>query len=472
MGQHEESLKAYHECLKVRPDHVEALSNLSVALTTLKRYDEAIACCDQALAIRPTYAEAWHNRGNTLRAQKRWDEALADFERSIALKPDLADAHNNVGIIFHEQGRREEALAAFDRAQALNPNLSETHGNRANVLRELNRFDEALAEYDTAIALKSGLRDAHNNRAICLAEMRRIEECLVEFEEAARIDPSFAEAPWNKGVILLMLGQDAEGWRLYEKRWKRIEFDSKPNPYGKTPWLGERDIAGKVLLVTAEQGIGDTLQMLRYIPLLAQKGIKVVAAVQSALVELTRGVEGVWSVLGENQPIPYWNEFIPTMSPAPGVRRNCRELSARRALCVGAERGEGAVGAAAGSAPQAAHRPRLVGQPRAQERPQPLDPAADPGAPAGGGRGVRLPADRLSRGRPAAAAVQRHRQPAGRDQELRRHRGDRGPVGPGRFGRHLGGPRGRRPGQAPVAAAAVHAGLPLAPGGDGHPLVS
>jgi tetratricopeptide (TPR) repeat protein len=314
LGRHAESLTAYDECLKVRPDHVEALSNKGVALNALKRFDESIACCDRALALRPNYAEGWHNRGNALRGQKKFDEAMADFQRAVALKPELADAHNNIGIILHEQGQPFEALEAFDRAHALNPRLGEVHGNRANVLRELNRFDEALEEYDTAIAMKAGLRDAINNRAICLAEMGLIDQAIAGFDEAAALDPAFAEAPWNLGVLMLMLGQDLEGWRLYEKRWKRMEFDDKPNPYGKAPWLGERDIAGKVLLITAEQGIGDTLQMLRYIPLLADRGIKVVAAVQNPLVELARGIPGAAFVLGERQPIPPWDEFIPTMS--------------------------------------------------------------------------------------------------------------------------------------------------------------
>jgi tetratricopeptide (TPR) repeat protein len=314
VGQHAESLGAYAEALKVNPEHAEALSNTAVALTELKRFDEAIDYADRAIRLRADYADAWHNRGNARRCRKDFDEAIADFRHALSLKPGLANAHNNIGIILHEQGKREEALAEFDQAAALDPNLSEVHGNRANVLRELNRFEEALAEYDAAIALKSGLRDAHNNRAICLAEMRRFPEAIAEFEEAQRIDPEFAEAPWNKSILLIMSGRDEEGWRDYELRWKRQEFLDKPNPYGKKPWLGQTSISGKIVLLTAEQGIGDTLQMLRYIPLLTTQGARVLAAVQNPLVELVRAMPGAWGVLGEREPIPHWDEFVPTMS--------------------------------------------------------------------------------------------------------------------------------------------------------------
>ena len=148
--------------------------------------------------------------------------------------------------------------------------------------------------------MKVNLRDTINNRGICLAEMRRFDEALAAFDEAGAVDPNYADPAWNRSLIELQLGDYAEGWKGYEKRWKREEFKKKPNPYGKKPWLGDRDIAGKVLLVAAEQGLGDTLQMLRYAPLLAQKGAKVLAAVQTPLVELTRGVEGVSGVIGEN----------------------------------------------------------------------------------------------------------------------------------------------------------------------------
>ncbi len=314
LGRIEEALAVYARDLEIKPDHVEALSNTAVALNGLHRHEEAIGYCDRAIALRPGYAEAWHNRGNALRALKRYEEAIVDFRRAIELKPTLAEALNNLGIAFHELGRLPEALTAYDDALAVSPGLGEALGNRANVLRELDRFDEALVDYDAAIAAKVDLHNTWNNRGVCLAEMHRFDEAIAAFDTAAAIAPDYGEPPWNKSIILLTIGRDAEGWALYEKRWKRKEFEDKPNPYGKAPWLGEGDIAGKVLLVSAEQGIGDTLQMLRYIPLLADRGARVVAAVQSPLAELTRGVPGAWGVVGEGQPIPPWDEFIPTMS--------------------------------------------------------------------------------------------------------------------------------------------------------------
>ncbi len=241
-------------------------------------------------------------------------EAIPDFRQAIALKPELADAHNNLGIALHAMRRNDEALAAFDRALALNPKLGEAHANKGNVLRELRRYEEALDQYDIAIGMNSALRDAMNNKGITLNEMRRFDEALAAFDKAWAADPAFSDAPWNKSIVYIVTQRYEEGWKHYEWRWKRAEFNDKPNPYGKKPWLGDRDIAGKWLMLTAEQGMGDTLQMLRYAPLLAEKGVKVIAAVQNALVDIARTVPGVSIVLGEGKPLPPWDEFIPTMS--------------------------------------------------------------------------------------------------------------------------------------------------------------
>ncbi len=314
LARHEEALAAYERALALMPGHVEAMANAAVALSTLKRFDEAVAFCDRALATRPGDSDALNNRGTALRGLKRFDEAIADFHQSIAARPERADAHNNLGIALNESGRFEEAMTAFDRAIALNPKQGEAIGNRGNVFRELGRFEEAMADYDRAIAMKASLRDSINNRGICLVEMRRFDEAFAAFDAVAEIDHTYADAAWNRALIQILMGDYAQGWNNYEQRWKREDFKDKPNPFGRKPWLGEGDIAGKVLLVTAEQGLGDTLQMLRYVPLLAAKGGKVLAAVQNALVELTLGVPGVWGALGEGQPIPHWDEFVPTMS--------------------------------------------------------------------------------------------------------------------------------------------------------------
>lgn len=314
VGRHQESVAAYEQALAQKPDFVEALSNMAVALTTLKRAEEAIDYCNRAIAARPTHADAYNNRGNALRVLQRDAEAIPDFRKAIALKPELADARNNLGIALHAMRRHDEALAMFEKALALNPKLGEAHANRGNVLRELRRYEEALDEYDIAIGMNSALRDAVNNKGITLNEMRRFDEALAAFDQAWAVDPAFSDAPWNKSIVYIVTQRYEEGWKYYEWRWKRGEFDDKPNPYGKKPWLGDRDIAGKWLMLTAEQGMGDTLQMLRYAPLLAEKGVKVIAAVQNALVDITRTVPGVSIVLGEGKPLPPWDEFIPTMS--------------------------------------------------------------------------------------------------------------------------------------------------------------
>lgn len=314
LGRGEEALDAYDRALALQPLHAQAWANKAIAYTGLERWDEAIDAADRAIAIHPAYPEAHNNRGVALRGLKRFEEAQAAFRAAIAIKPDLADSHNNLGITLYELGRAEEAMAAYDKAHALDPNLAEVHANRANILREWGRLDEAMAEYETAISAGAAVRDAKNNRAITLIEMRRMDEAIAAFDDVLATAPDYRDAAFNKSLTYLLKGDYEKGWPVYESRWKRAEFKTKPNPFGKPPWLGQRDIRGKRLLVVAEQGLGDTLQMLRYVPLLVERGAIVIAAVQTALVDLARNVPGIETVLGENQTIPRWDEFIPTMS--------------------------------------------------------------------------------------------------------------------------------------------------------------
>jgi tetratricopeptide (TPR) repeat protein len=312
----EEALESYRKAIEFNPQHVEAMCNSALALTSLGRHEEALALCERAIAIRPDHPDIYNARGNALRVMERPAEAVPDLRKAIALQPTRADAHNSLGIALNDMRRHEEALAMFDRAIQLNPRFAEAHANRGNVMREMRRWEEALDEYDAAIAM-GGLiarRDSINNKAITLHEMRRHEEALALFDEAWAVDPDYSDAPWNKAIVYIVTQRYEEGWRHYEWRWKRAEFKDKPNPYGKMPWLGGRSIAGKKILVTSEQGLGDTLQMLRYGPLLAELGAEVTVAVQNPLIELAWTVPGVTNVLGEGETLPPWDEFVPSMS--------------------------------------------------------------------------------------------------------------------------------------------------------------
>ncbi len=314
LGRYAEAAAHYRRALAIEPGYAEGHNNLANALRELGQLDEALVHYRKALALKPDHAGLYSNLGNLLQDLKRFDEALAAHEKALALKPDLPEAHNNRGNALRSLRRPAEALAAFNRSLELRPDYAEAHYNSGNALRDLGRPEEALARYDRALTLRPDYPEAHNNRGNALQGLRQYGEALAAYDRALELKPDYAEASWNKALLLLLRGEYGEGWRLFESRW-RTE-DSRPLVRAFQPplWLGDADLRRKRILVHAEQGFGDTLQMLRYIPLLLDREAEVFLEVPGPLVGLASEIPGVSSVLAKGDPLPDFDCHCPFMS--------------------------------------------------------------------------------------------------------------------------------------------------------------
>ena len=303
-GDHAAALRQIDLALSKNPDSVFALNNRGVALYELERFDEALASYDRALALAPDYAEALSNRGNALKEQRRFDEALASYDRALALRPDYAEALSNRGVALYELKRYDEALASCDRALALKPEHAEALSNRGNSLKALKRFDEALASYDRALALRPDFAEALTNRGNNLKELRRFDEAQACYDRALALRPDYAEAHLNAALFRLLLGDFDRGWKHYEWRWQASELRNEKRKFSEPQWTGSDEIAGKTILLHAEQGFGDTIQFCRYVPLVAARGARVILEAPAALQTLLGTLPGAAQVVAMGQPLP------------------------------------------------------------------------------------------------------------------------------------------------------------------------
>src|SRR3984957_10262295 len=289
LGKKAAALASYDRALSLRSDHAEVLCNRGVTLHQLERFEEARPSYARALASRADYAEALSNRGNTLRSLNRLDEALASYDRALAARPDYAEALCNRGAALHEQNRFEEAVASYDRALTIRPDYINALCNRGGALQRLGRFDEALASYDRALAVRPDYAEAVCNRGVTLHEMRRFDEALASYAGALAVRPDYAEAHFNEGLCRALRGDYQRGLPKFEWRWQAEQSQQKRN-FREPLWLGSEEIAGKTILLHAEQGFGDTVQFCRYVPLVAARGAGVVLEVQRPLRRLMSGL--------------------------------------------------------------------------------------------------------------------------------------------------------------------------------------
>lgn len=299
--------------LKLQPTSAPVLANLGRTLAALNRDDEALATIDRALALAPDSFDAINHRGNVLLKLGHAAEAAAAFERVLALEPRFLGARANLGNALAQLGRFGEALAHYDALIAAHPSQPELWSNRGNALTSLGRLDDAVASFDRALALRPDYPKARLGRGAALAALNRHREALADYDAVLAADRSNADALHNAALSLLTLGEFRRGFERYEARWLRTGMPRRRS-FGKPLWLGEYPLARKTILIHGEQGLGDTIQFVRYAPLLARAGAKVILEVQPELASLLARVDGVAAVVARGAALPPYDVHCPVGS--------------------------------------------------------------------------------------------------------------------------------------------------------------
>jgi FkbM family methyltransferase len=310
-GNMEEAVKAYDDVLKVLPNKMAAVVNKGVALRRLGRHEEAMACFWRALAIEPDNLQTWHNAANTLIDQGRFMEAREALRFVLEKAPSLAEVWVALSKLLITQKQFPAAEAAISRALALRPGDHVTRLQWAGLLLEQAKLPEALAEYQDLQRLIPQDSFAHSGVGQALIGLGRIDEGLKHLQHAIKCNPDNLDAHLGLARGYLLKGDFVNGWREYE--WRRQRTDQKKPKIDGIEWDGS-DPAGKTIMVYAEQGFGDTIQFLRYLPLLAKRGARVVVVCQKSLASLIERVEGVAMAHTLWRPLPAYDFFVPLLS--------------------------------------------------------------------------------------------------------------------------------------------------------------
>lgn len=303
----------YDAARGLAPDDFGARTGLGVLALRSGRAAEAVGHFEAALAAAPRSGLAHSNLAAAYRSVDRREDALRLLQAAVQLDPGHPDPHANLGAVLSDLGHHAEALAAFDRATAIAPDLAEGHANRATALCDLLRPEEAAAAAREALRLAPALPSALTVLGRALDQLARPADAIAACRTALRSDPQWADAHWNLALPLLRLGHYEEGWGEYEWRGRAMRRKLRAAPAGVPAWQGE-DLAGRTLLVWWEQGFGDTIQFVRYLPLLAARGARVLLDAQAPLRPLLEGFPGVSALVDPDHGPVAADYHVPLMS--------------------------------------------------------------------------------------------------------------------------------------------------------------
>ncbi len=325
------ALEAYERVLAEHPRHLPTLLRRSAVLHALGRRNDALVSYDRAMAA--TNASPAHipadprlqaalsaGRANVLSDLGRAEQALAGYDQALALKPDFAEAWSNRSGVLADLSRFVEALGSAMHALALQPDHAQAALHRVRALREMGQGVAALQICDALLARRRDHEDGDGeaavwfHRGLTLMTLARYRDARDSYAAALALTPGDADLRWNTALCDLLLGDYVAGWRGYEARWDSTRLKVPRRPFARPLWLGDADLRGKRLLLHAEQGLGDTLQFCRYVPLLADRGGTIVLEVQPALRRLLGMLPGVTQVLAQGEVPPAFDLHCPIPS--------------------------------------------------------------------------------------------------------------------------------------------------------------
>ena len=305
----------YCAVLDAEPDHPHALYLCGLLYLSAGRAGAAAPLLERAARARPAHQGAWLAlaRARIALGEARGALAAADAALAAGGGDGPAEAHFLRGTALNALGAPPEALAALSRAVALDPGMAAAHLNRANALADLDRLAESEAACREALRLDPGLVEAHASLGFILTGLGRLAEAIAACEDAIALSPEFAHAHWNLATAALLSGDFARGFREYEWRKRHDDFRRNFLDLPGPVWDGG-DCAGRRVLVMAEQGLGDTIQLARFLPRIAARGATVCLACDPCLLPLLGALPGVAQAVPRHGALPRYDFWIDQMS--------------------------------------------------------------------------------------------------------------------------------------------------------------
>ncbi len=298
-----EAEQLYQQVLAQQPPQARVVYLLGLANHQRGNWAAAVQWYQQAIALQPDYGDAHNNLGVLFVQQGNLTAAAEHYRAALASQPQNAHAHANLGVILQQLGQVDAAIAQYQQAIQLNPTLATAHTNLGHALKELGQGDAAIAHYETARQLMPTNPDAYRDLGDALQEQGRFQEALDVYGRAIAFAPDHAELNGGRIRTLLISGNLVAGFAAYD-RW-RLPLSNHSRSRTLPHWTGE-SLRGQPIVLYTEPGagFGDSIQFVRYVPLVAKFGGQVIVECPAALVRLFQTMPAVTQVIATGDPLP------------------------------------------------------------------------------------------------------------------------------------------------------------------------
>lgn len=297
------ALEASHRALTLRPELPEALLNRATALVGLVRPADAESAARKALAIRPDWPDALLQLGAALLAQKHTNDGAEAFRKVLQVRPNDYAALVNLGIALGRMDRLEEAAALLRQAITLRPDQPEAGLNLGGILRGLGELPEARNVQQAILARDPDYWPAWSNLAAILHDLGLPGEADLAWQRSLSLNPDQPDARYSRALTLLLGGDFAQGWDALEDRWHATQHHGRARHTHLALWKGE-ELGGRTILLHTEEGLGDSIQFVRYAPMVAARGATVVMETYAPLARLFASLPGIARVVITGEPVP------------------------------------------------------------------------------------------------------------------------------------------------------------------------
>ena len=313
------ALQVYADILKINPNDFNTFNNIGIIFELIGDNNKAIEAYKQAVRINPNHAKSINNIGVVLYKQKKYKESAQIFEIALQVDENYFEVYSNKGAAYNKAKEYDKAIESLEMAILKMPNHGGAYTNLGNVYNKLHDYEKASKLHEKSIELEPNGSNAYSNLGTSYKYLGLSNKAISSYKKAIELDPNFVNAHFDLATMYLAMEDFENGWKEYEWRFKKEEMIPHiirhKDIFSKPLFTGAEDIKGKVLLLHSEQGYGDSIQFIRFLPQIKEKfGCKIAVKCREGLKELFQTMSEIDVIADRNEATPQFDYQLSIMS--------------------------------------------------------------------------------------------------------------------------------------------------------------